>query len=204
MVASLLLEVALNTESARRIQEIANDVGAFLKGEFVLSSGKKSDYYFEGKRITASPEGAYWVGKAVFDEVAVLGVDAVGGLATGAYPIATAVAVISHLEGKPIPWFIVREPKSHGTRRKIEGHLTERSKVVILDDVITTGDSVLKAIEAVEMANCEVVKVIVIVDRHEGGSDRLRKDGYAFDSILHLWSTGDVTTEIPKEVVLLR
>lgn len=203
MTIHLSLEIALNTESARKIKHIAEDVGAFQRGEFVLSSGQKSNRYFEGKRITSAPEGAYWVGKAIFDEIVDADVDAVGGLATGAYPIGAAVALVSHLEGKPVPWFVVREPKGHGTNRKIEGHLlTEGDRVVIVDDVMTTGGSVLKAIEAVEAANCEVIKVIVIVDRHEGGSDRLRKDGYTFDSILHFDASGDVTLTATKEEVL--
>ncbi len=179
------LELGLNTESARRIREIAGEVGAFLTGEFTLTSGKKSNYYIDGKKITLSPEGAYLVGKAIFDELIKTGVDAIGGVATGAYPIVTAVALVSHLEGKPIPAFIVREvPKEHGTMRKIEGHLKQGSRVAIVDDVLTTGGSVSRAIEAVEAAKCKVVKVIVLVDRREGGSDRLKKEGYDFTALL--------------------
>lgn len=179
------LELGLNTEGTRRIREIAGEVGAFLTGEFTLTSGRKSNYYIDGKKITLSPEGAYLVGKAIFDELIKTGVDAIGGVATGAYPIVTAVALVSHLEGKPIPAFIVREvTKEHGTMRQIEGHLKEGSRVAIVDDVLTTGGSVLKAIEAVEAAKCQVVKVIVLVDRGEGGSDKLKKEGYDFTALL--------------------
>jgi len=179
------LELGLDTEGARRIREIASEVGAFLTGEFTLTSGKKSNYYFDGKKLTLSPEGAYQVGKAVFDELRGIGVDAVGGVATGAYPIVTAVALVSHLEGKPIPSFIVREvPKEHGTMRKIEGHLKQGSRVAIVDDVLTTGGSVSRAIEAVEAVKCKVVKVMVLVDRHEGGSDDLKRRGYDFIALL--------------------
>jgi len=80
--------------------------------------------------------------------------------------------------------------KGHGTMRKIEGHLKEGSRVAIVDDVLTTGGSVMKAIEAVEAVNCKVVKVIVLVDRNEGGSDRLKEEGYDFTSILNLWPSG--------------
>ena len=181
------LELGLDTESARRLREIATEVGAFLTGEFTLTSGKKSNYYIDGKRITLSPEGAYWVGKAIFDELAGIDVDAVGGVATGAYPMVTAVAVISYLEGKPLPVFIVREvAKEHGTMRKIEGHLKEGSRVAILEDVLTTGGSVIKAVEAVAAMSCKVVRVIALVDRSEGGSDRLKKEGYDFKAILYL------------------
>lgn len=184
----------MNTESAGKILKIAYEVGALLYGDFTLTSGKKSHHYFEGKRLTLHPEGAYWVGKAMFDELTKIGVDAVGGVAVGGYPIVAAVALVSYLEGKPLPSFIVRDqPKEHGTQRKIEGHLKEGSKVAIVDDVITTGGSVKKAIEAVEAANCKVVKVVVIVDRHEGGSDELKKEGYDFASIINLWPSGEVT-----------
>jgi len=181
------LELGLDTESARRIREIAYEVGAFLTGEFTLTSGRKSNYYIDGKRITLFPEGAYQVGKAIFDELAEIDVEAVGGVATGGYPMVTAVAVISHLEGRPLPIFMVREvTKEHGTTRKIEGHLKEGSRVAILEDVLTTGGSVSKVIEAVEAAQCTVVKVISLVDRNEGGSDRLKKEGYDFTAILHV------------------
>jgi len=182
------LELGVNTGNARRILEIAREVGALQEGEFTLTSGKKSNYYFEGKRLTLTPEGAYLVGKVVFDELADAGVDAVGGVAIGGYPMVAAVAVISYLAGKPIPSFIVREEtKEHGTRRRIEGGLKEGSRVAIVDDVITTGGSVSRAIEAAEAANCKVVKVIVVVDRHEGGSDKLKQQGYDFTGIIDLW-----------------
>jgi len=189
----------MNTESAKRILKIAYEVGAFLQGDFTLASGKKSKYYFDGKKLTFSPEGAYQVGKVIFDELAEIGVDAIGGVATGGYPIATAVALISHLEEKPIPSFIVREEaKEHGTKRKIEGHLKEGSRVAIVDDVITTGGSISKAIEAVEAAKCKVVKVMVLVDRYEGGGDRLKREGYDFTSILHLLPSGEITAGEPS------
>lgn len=202
MAISSTLELRVNTKNAQRILQIARETGALLEGrEFTLSSGKKSNHYFEGKIVTLSAEGAYLVGKVMFDELAGIDVDAVGGLAIGADPIATAVAVVSHLEGKPIPAFIVREEvKQHGTRKKIEGHIKAGFKVVIVDDVITGGDSVDKAIKAVQEAGCEVVKVIVLVDRHEGGSDKLRAAGYDFSSIINLWPTGKVTIGNPSAV----
>ncbi|MFC1993278.1 orotate phosphoribosyltransferase [Chloroflexota bacterium] len=184
----------MSTENAERIKQIASEVGALMRGEFTLASGKKSKYYFDGKKLTLSPEGAYWIGKVIFDELTKVDIDAVGGVATGAYPIVAAVALTSYMEGKPIPSFIVREvAKEHGTKRQIEGHLKEGSRVAILEDVITTGGSVNKVIEAVEALNCKVVKVIVLVDRHEGGSDKLREDGYDFTAILHLWPSAEMT-----------
>jgi len=181
------LEPGLNAEGVGRLLKLAHEVGAFLTGEFTLTSGKKSNFYFDGKRITLHPEGAYHIGKVIFDQLAEAGVGAVGGVATGAYPMVAAVAVVSHLEGKPIPCFIIREEtKEHGTKSKIEGHLKEGSRVAIIDDVLTTGGSVKKAVEAVEAANCQVVKIMVLVDRHEGGGDELKKRGYDFAAILNI------------------
>ena len=186
------LGLAVDTETTRRILEVAREVGALLQGEFTLTSGKKSDYYFEGKRLTLSPEGAYLVGKAVFDQLAGAKIDAIGGVAIGGYPMVAAVALVSHQEGKPIPSFIVREEtKEHGTRRRIEGHLKEGSRVAIVDDVITTGGSVSRTIDAVEAAKGRVVKVIVLVDRHEGGSDKLKQQGYDFTAIIDLWPAAE-------------
>jgi len=129
----------VSTERATRVLDLARETGALLFGKFKLTSGKMSDHYFEGKRLTLHPEGAYLVGKAIFDELAGADVDAVGGLAMGAFPIITAVALVSHQEDRPIPAFIVREQaKEHGTQRKIEGTSRPAPKVAIVDDVITT------------------------------------------------------------------
>jgi orotate phosphoribosyltransferase len=111
----------------------------------------------------------------------------------GADPMVTAVTVVSHLEGKPIPAFIVRaETKGHGTQKRIEGPLQKGSRVAILDDVITTGGSVLRAIEAVEAEGCQVVKVVVLLDRHQGGSDEIKRKGYDFQAILSADAAGEV------------
>jgi len=182
------LALGVDTDNTRRILELAYEVGALMNGEFTLTSGKKSDHYFEGKRLTLSPEGAYLVGKTILGLLSEAGIEAVGGVAIGGYSMVAAVALVSHLEGKPIPSFIVREEtKEHGTRRRVEGHLKEGSRVAIVDDVITTGGSISRAIEAAEAASCQVAKVIVIVDRHEGGSEMLKKKGYDFTGIIDLW-----------------
>jgi orotate phosphoribosyltransferase len=174
------LEVELDTDAARRLKEIAFAKGAFLQSRspiFRLSSGKMSNHYFEGKKITLSSEGSRHV-------------------VIGAALMVAAVAVVADEQGRKLSAFIVREEaKAHGTQRKIEGHLNEGSRVVIVDDVITTGGSVLKAIRAVEDLGCEVVKVIALVDRHEGGSDELRSQGYVFQPFLGLLPSGEVIIE---------
>jgi len=183
------LETGLDSAGAERILERAHEVGAFLTGEFTLTSGKKSNFYFDGKRLTLDPEGVYNIGSVIFDQLVDSGINAVGGVATGAYAMVAAVAAVSHIKGKPIPSFIIREAaKEHGTKRRIEGHLEEGSRVAIVDDVLTTGGSVLKAVEAVESLGCQVVKIVVLVDRCEGGGDELKKRGYDYSAILNVVS----------------
>lgn len=161
-------------------------------GQVPLSSGKISSYYIDGKMVTLSPEGAYLVASLMLDKIGT-DADAVGGLTIGADPIVGAIAAVSHLQGRPISTFIVRkEPKKHGKMKWIEGPVREGDRVVIVDDVITTGTSLKKAIEAAEKAGCKVVKVIALVDREEGGREALTQMGYVFDT---LFTTADLTAE---------
>ncbi|MCL0060605.1 orotate phosphoribosyltransferase [Dehalococcoidia bacterium] len=169
---------------------------SFLYGDFTLSSGLKSSYYFDGRLTTLWPEGAYLVGKTVFELVKDAGIDAIGGPTMGADPIVAAVALVSHLEGKPIPAFMVRmQSKKHGAQRYIEGHLPSGGTVAIVDDVITTGGSVIRAIEAVEAEGCRVGRVVVLLDRNQGGADELRRRGYSFAALLRADEKGEVGAE---------
>jgi len=187
------MQIEAMSNPADSLIELAKRTGAIKFGEFTLVSGAKSNRYFDGKLLTLHPEGACRVGEAICDILEGSGVQAVGGLILGAIPIATAVAVISHGRGKPIPAFLVREaPKEHGTKKQVEGHLEPGMRVAIVEDVVTRGGSVFKAIEAVENIGCKVVKVVAIVDRHEGGGDKLVADGYDFVPLIHFNTDGTV------------
>ena len=187
------MQIEAMSNPADSLIELAKRTGAIKFGEFTLVSGAKSNRYFEGKLLTLHPEGACRIGEAICDILEGSGVQAVGGLILGAIPIATAVAVISHGRGKPIPAFLVRDaPKEHGTKKQVEGHLEPGMRVAIVEDVVTRGGSVFKAIEAVENIGCTVVKVVAIVDRHEGGSDKLVADGYDFVPLIHFNTDGTV------------
>ncbi len=167
---------------------------SFRHGYFTLSSGKETLYYFDGRLTTLSPEGAYLVGKRVFSLAREAKVDAIGGPTLGADPIVAAVTLISHEEGNPIPAFLVRrEPKKHGAQRHIEGNLPEGARVAIVDDVITSGGSIMRAIGVVEAAGAQVGKVIVLVDRNEGGSEELRRKGYGFTSLFTADKKGNLS-----------
>ena len=149
---------------------------SLMFGEFTLASGKKSTFYFDSKRTTLLPAGAWLTAREVLrivrDER--IEADAIGGLTLGADPIVCPVAAMSHVEGPALRAFIVRkEAKEHGTGRRIEGQLAPGSRVIIVDDVVTTAGSTIKAIEAAEEAGHTVVAVICLVDREEGGAVKL-------------------------------
>ena len=178
-----------------RLLELALERGAIKYGDFTLSSGQKSSYYFDGRLLSLDPEGANLIAQALLPLLQRAGVQAVGGTTLGADPIVTAVAMASHLEGTPIPAFIVRkESKDHGTKQSIEGPLPAGSKVAIVDDVCTTGGSLFHAIAAAEEAGCTVVKVVSLLDRLAGGSEELRQRGYDFSTLLTATPEGRIET----------
>jgi orotate phosphoribosyltransferase len=136
--------------------------------EVVLASGKRSDVYVDGKQVTLDGEGLFLVASLILRQMEGERVTAVGGLTLGADPIASGVAMLSHLAGAPVRAFLVRkEPKKHGTQRTLEGTLASTDRVVLVDDVITTGGSILKAAEAVRAVGATVAFVSVVVDRED-------------------------------------
>ena len=177
--------------TVKRLLDLALERGAIKYGDFTLTSGKKSGYYFDGRLLSLDPEGAYLIGQAILPIIQDAGAEAVGGTTLGADPIVTAVAVASHGTGPAVPAFIVRkESKEHGTRQNIEGPLVAGARVAIVDDVCTTGGSLFHAIAAAEEAGCAVVKVLAVLDRREGGSDEMRRRGYDFVSLLQATADG--------------
>ncbi len=151
---------------------------------FQLTSGKKTAYYIDCKKVSLDPEGAYLIGKEIFKRVAHLNAEGVGGMTLGADPIATSVSLLSFINKKPIPAFIVRkEPKAHGSRQQVEGSLIPGAKVVVVEDVVTTGGSTLRTIEALRREGYVILKVITLVDRKEGGTEHIAKTGIDFESL---------------------
>ena len=147
---------------------------SLFRGEFTLASGKKSSYYFDGRLTTLHPEGAYLTAKVLLSllEEKGIAIDAIGGPTLGADPMAAAVAVVSHLEERPVSAFIVRKArKDHGRSKRIEGKVEKGWKVAVVDDTMTTGGSVLDAVRALEAEGLEVKAVLCLVDREEGGEE---------------------------------
>ncbi len=151
----------------------------------VLTSGRTSNYYIDAKMTTLDPLGASLTARLMLDVLKDFEVDAVGGYTLGADPIVSAVAALSAGTERPLPAFIVRkEPKKHGERKMIEGPFQDGWKVAVVDDVVTTGGSTLKACQAVEEEGGTVVLTLALVDRLEGGRENLEARGYRFISLL--------------------
>lgn len=154
---------------------------AYKEGDFVLSSGQQSSYYINGKQVTLHPQGALAVGRLLLSQLPT-DTQAVAGLTLGADPIVSAVSVVSALENRPIPALIIRkEAKGHGTQAYIEGpELLTGAKVVVLEDVVTTGQSAMKAVERLRNVGYEVEQVIALVDRQQGGAEFYESVGLKF------------------------
>ena len=145
---------------------------ALQRGEFTLASGKKASYYLDCRNITLHPQGANLIAAGMLDVIQSLGQlpDAVGGMAIGADPITASVVTLAGQQNLPLKGFMVRkEPKDHGTGKQVEGPVSPGQRVVIVEDVITSGGSAIKAVEAARKFGLEVDRVVAIIDRLAGG-----------------------------------
>ncbi|HEY9610300.1 orotate phosphoribosyltransferase [Allocoleopsis sp.] len=160
---------------------------AYKEGDFVLSSGQRSSYYINGKPVTLHPQGALAIGRLLLSLLP-CDTEAVAGLTLGADPIVSAVSVVSALENRPIPALIIRkEAKGHGTMAYIEGPtLPDGAKVVVLEDVVTTGQSAMKAVERLRQAGYGVEQVIAVVDRQQGGAEFYESVGLKFQTLFSI------------------
>jgi orotate phosphoribosyltransferase len=162
---------------------------ALRRGDFVLSSGKRSSYYIDARLATMAGEGQRLIGQLGLAALDDLGWKprTVGGLTLGADPMAYAIAHAAAIQKREIDAFTVRkEAKTHGTGKLIEGNFEAGWDVVVIEDTITTGGSALKAIEAVRAAGGNVIGVLALVDREEGGAERLSADGWAAHALVRV------------------
>ena len=158
----------------------------------MLSSGKVSNYYLDGRVITLSPQGAYLVASIILDMLKDEALDAIGGPTLGADPIVGALAVLSYINRQPIKTFIVRkQAKEHGTQQQIEGPVLKKgNRVILIDDVATSGKAILESKQVLDKIGVVVDKAIVIVDRNQGAADNLAKVGVKLESIFQIADFG--------------
>jgi orotate phosphoribosyltransferase len=180
---------SLKTMKKRLIELVIERTFKFSeKPTFKLASGKMSNYYFNCKPTTLSPEGMYLIGQLLYDLIKSRRswkASAVGGLTLGADPVANAISYTSYIKGYPLESFVVRkEPKKHGTMLWIEGQVGKGDRVLIVEDVITTGASTIKAIERAEQCGLRVEGVIVFIDRQEGGREKVEAMGLPVTTLL--------------------
>lgn len=167
-----------------RLKEILLELSVIKDREFTLASGKKSNFYVDARITTLHPEGAFLIGKLFLDMLEGIEVNSIGGYSIGADPIVSSISVRSFIEKKPIPAFIIRkQEKTYGTGKIIEGNFKKGDKVIIFDDVVTSGGSILKGAAEVEKAGGSVIGVMAIIDREEGGREMIETAGYPFSSI---------------------
>ncbi|MDJ0718322.1 MAG: orotate phosphoribosyltransferase [Prochloraceae cyanobacterium] len=169
---------------------------AYTEGDFMLSSGARSSYYINGKQVTLTAEGALAIGRLLLSLLP-KDTDAVAGLTLGADPIVSAVSLVSAYENRPIPALIIRkEAKGHGTNAYIEGPtLKSGAKVVVLEDVVTTGRSAMLAVERLRAVGYQVERIIALVDREQGGAEFYLSKRLKFQSI---FSISDIQNYVSK------
>jgi orotate phosphoribosyltransferase len=179
------------TDTDRKLLALLKE-RSFKTGTFKLASGAESNYYIDGRTSAVNSHGAFLIGQALFEKLKDERIDAIGGLEVGAVPLTAAAVIHFHLNGRSMEGFWVRDKaKAHGMKKQIEGaELRPGSRVVILDDVLTTGGSAIKAVEAVREAGCEVVKVVCLVDRLQGARELFAQHGIPFDPLLTIEDFG--------------
>jgi len=154
--------------------------GCIRTGKIILSSGKETDFYFDGRLVSLTPEGSVLIAELMLKELVDRGIHGVGGLTSGADPITSSIGVLAHQQGVPMHLFYVRKAaKEHGTQKRIEGPvLPPGLKVAIVDDVITTGGSLLQARDVLrDEAKALVTDALVVIDREEGGREKMEAEG---------------------------
>ena len=174
-------------DKKKRLGEILKEK-SILRGSFKLASGKERDYYIDGRLTTLDSEGLKLIGEIFLEEIlADPEVKTVGGPTMGADPIVGSVLTQAGIRNLDFSGFLVRkEAKDHGTGKLVEGNLNDGASVAVVEDVVTTGGSVLKAIYAIEQEGARVSKVLVIVDREEGAERKFNELGYNYFSIFKI------------------
>ncbi|MFM8577417.1 MAG: orotate phosphoribosyltransferase [Planctomycetaceae bacterium] len=166
---------------------------ALSRGTFRRASGREARYFLDSKQVVLDARGAMLVGSAILERLESLGLlpDAVGGMSIGADPVTSAVVTMAGVKGLPLSGFLIRkEPKGHGTQRYIEGPVRSGMRVVIVEDVVTSGGSSLLAIDRAEEFGLRVERVVTVVDRLAGGSEAFAARGVLLEPLLTIRDLG--------------
>jgi orotate phosphoribosyltransferase len=176
-------------EEDRRLLRLLKNL-SYEEGDFLLASGKRSTFYIDCKETTLNAEGLYLVGHLMLQRVMKIpSIEAIGGVSIGGDPLVCSTVIAAYALREPLCGFLIRkEPKGHGKNRWVEGgkNLRPGMRVIILEDVVTTGGSSLKAVEVTEKEGLKVVGIIALLDRLEGGRQAIEEKGYRFESIFTL------------------
>jgi orotate phosphoribosyltransferase len=189
-------------EMKRRLAQLLLEK-SYREGEFTLSSGRKTDYYFDCRQTALHPEGAWLIGKLFADMIRDIPAAAVGGMTLGADPLVTATSIAAWRQGRTLAGLLVRkEAKGHGAKQYIEGlaNVAPGDRVIILEDVVTTGAAVLKACQRAQEAGLTIAAVCAILDREEGGREAIGAAGFTLQSLFtrpELVAAGSPQQHIP-------
>lgn len=194
MTANIELSAETESPEEKKAIELLKRTGAFLSGKFTLANGTESDYYFDSKELTLHPDGAEFVAFQLLRKLEEKGIVVVGGTAYGAIPIVSHLCLYSKIKGKNSvsAFYHRKESKEHGRFRVVDGKVPAKgSTVAIVEDVVTTGKSLLNAIALAEEIGCEVTDALVLVDRDEGGREAVEEKGYMFWSLFTVCRTAN-------------
>ncbi len=171
------------SDKRQKLLAIISRASLLEGGEFRLTSGRSSNFFIDLKKTMLDPEGASLLADLLFEKIRGEAVDCIGGMATGAIPLVAALCLRSWPE-KPIKGFFIRkEAKGHGTDQRVDGLLERGSRVILFEDVTTTGGSALRAVDEARHYQCAILKVITVVDRLEGAEENFRKAGIPFEAL---------------------
>ena len=177
-----------------RLLERAKELNALQFGDFTLTSGTKSNYYFDGRVLSLDPEGLSLISSLFMERIEKARCDGIGGPAIAAVPIVGALVLQAHQTGKSLTGYYVREKtKAHGLGRQIEGSIKSGMKLAVFDDTLSTGLSLISAIEVLENFGCTVELVLCVLDRKQGGTEKILKRGKKIYSILEATQDGQIT-----------
>jgi len=174
-----------NFDFSHKRQKLLSIIAArsLLRGEFRLTSGRSSNFFIDLKKTMLDPEGGSLLADLLFETIRAEDVDCIGGMETGAIPLVAALCLRSWPE-KPLKGFFIRkEAKGHGTDQRIDGLLDRGSRVILFEDVTTTGGSALRAVDQARQYQCGILKVITVVDRLEGAEENFCKAGIPFEAL---------------------